>query len=359
MPEGLDSISPITTFPVEREPTPRKKVLIFGQGPVIDAETRLKAQEAHEVFKEANVEGSNIRAGINFWSEDISLAAVELYKLNPHQEFIVMGGQTGGKVYASEAALIKASMVEKGIPPELISTEEDSTDTIENLVNMLNMGTVDYGKTFDVICAPYHSMRLKFLMKLYDIPFDQVFRSDAVIKYTKRREIERSESGEVRPLQELLDQLELRLDLNNSDYYQTQKGTENRPYVDRLITDDVLIRELIEYPEKWLSYVPKINDEEKVQRILRNAKKWYTFVDDEGIIHDRLMERFGIDITGNLAEVKKQLARLTHHGVEAKVWDNMKKENPLKGWDKESEYRLHIILGMQGFDENPEINTQG
>lgn len=320
----------------EPEKTTAKKILLFGQGPVINSESRLKSNDP------TNTSGSE---AINFWSEDIVKAAVELYRQDPNTEFIVMGGQTGGDAYKSEAYLIGEMLQKEQIPAGVIRLEQQSSDTVENIVNYLNLYSDKQKVSFDAVCAPYHTMRLKLLTKLFNIQTETIYRSDAVLRESIGRNFDWTQSinsEKNRRLLEQLNELDNRLDLNdvnpNPDkpkktvYFDKQKGTEQRTVNDRWVTDDVLMRELIEFPEKWLSYLPRLNDDQQIRTILENAKDWYTYHDEHGQQRNYLTERLGFDVLGDIEEVKKRLKDIRYNGIEITQFNNMKADNISKSW---------------------------
>ncbi len=267
---------------IEKAPLTGDILLVFGQGPVIDSDSRLKAGDAMIAQGKEDV---------SFLSQDQANAASLLYKRGAIKNIVNLGGNTGGKDpegkdYKSEAELIADYMVKFGIPESAIGLEQLSNDTLENIRNFLNIyDTHDeikkQGFQFDILVAPFHGPRVNILMQLFDLPVRHTFHSTEVIRYAARAV---PGGGDVVGLttdssqwnNEELSRIEDMVDLNDPTKYSKQKkGSESRDILDRYVKDEMWTRELLEYPEKWLPEVGKILNSNRVGRILQKVEVLY------------------------------------------------------------------------------------
>lgn len=308
------------------EGTPNGSLLIFGQGPVIDKATRTIPQRG------LTTPGNE---DVNLWSKNLVKAASELYKHGQVPEIIVMGGRTGGAQYKSEAEIIKQYLNAEGIPENVIVTEEDSTDTIANLINMINMkdaqGIGDKEK-YQILSAPYHVSRVQILMQLFKIPFNHVFSSDEVLRFVARNNTEDPSLWNMK----LLTEIDARLDPNSNLYYQKQQGLEKREYAERLIFDDIFTRELLEYPESWLGRVADIKNPDKRNEILDGVEKLWP---------GTLLNKFRINRKLDLPEeIRVKLAKIQKNPLSQKKIQEWIEQNKTVGWPKEVETRLLTLI---------------
>ncbi len=276
---GESSIAPELITPPAAEvkkPTPNP-ILIFGQGPVIDKVTRTMPIKGYTPLGEE---------AVNFWGENLAKAASIMYKQNHDQQIIVMGGRTGGENYDSESNLIAKELVKHGVPESAIKNEKLSKETIVNLLGlyrMLRSGEIK-GEAFDIMGAPHHVARIKVLMRLFDIPFTNAFSADEVLRWKVRNNNE--ESGRWDDAK--LNAIERRLQMNTDEYYAVKFGEEKKPYRERMLFEDVLIRELLERPESWLGRVAEIDDPIKRRTILEKADRLYSDGKSESMLLKRI-----------------------------------------------------------------------
>jgi hypothetical protein len=263
----------------------------------------------------------------------MAAATIELHKRGEAHQITIMGGKTGGNPYASEAELIARNIMNspektQDIP---ITLENASLDTIENLVNFLNMHTDAQlnGVQFDILCSSYHITRLQLLFKLFDIPKGNIFSAEEVLRFAAKpsqsinEEIDSSLCDEeIDSTQwdiEKLTAIENQLNPNlSTNFYFNQKGAETRDVLDRRIAENALIYELLAFPEKWLSYVGKLNSDTRVLAILQQTEVLYPGM---------LRQKYGIDImtaASNLTDIRTVLDNIkyTGSGVE---WEKFKK----------------------------------
>jgi len=309
----------------ETAKTSNGPLLIFGQGPVIDKATRVIPQEG------LNTPGDE---DINFWSKNQVLAAAELYKRGQVPEIIVMGGQTGGEQYKSEAELIKQDLITSGVPENVVTTEEKSPDTIANLIDMINIrdeqGVGDKEK-YQILGSPYHISRIQILMRLFRIPFNHVFSSDEMLRFVARDNKVDASSWDT----ELLTEIEKRLDSSSDLYYRKKRGLEKRDYADRLIFDNILIRELLEYPESWLGRVADITNLTRQNEILEQVDKLWP----------EILQKFGINKElDSPEEIKVKLSQIKKIPLSQEKIQEWIEQNKTIGWPKEVEARLNVLI---------------
>lgn len=278
----------------EAEKSSLDAILIFGQGPIIEKETRGRAMD---------VSGEKGSEDINLWSKNLAEAAAQLYKRGQTREIIVMGGRTGGAEYSSEADLIAKTIEGHGVPSEAIKREDRSANTLENLVNVLNdyLDKDPQGKNLGILTANYHLPRTQMLMELFGIPYKTAFSAEEVLRYVAREKKEWDE-------QKLLE-IERLLDMNEASkipvsavdktdiYFQTKQGVEKKNIVKRGQEEDVWSRALLEVPAYWLGYLGRLNDIERVrqalarqdQQMLRDKFDIVLNVDTDDILRKKLL----------------------------------------------------------------------
>lgn len=293
--ESTTRAQPLLSPEAERSTKP--PLLIFGQGPVIDSATREKAS------------GTNTKPGeedVNFWSKNLAEAAAILYKKGATRQIIVMGGKTGGDQYSSEAQLIAKHLLQLGIPQADIKLENQSTNTLENIVFMLNR-YFDSPESFskeqkaNILAVHYHVLRVKILMELFGIPVQDAFSSDEVLRFAARDQ----EFWNNAQLQEI----ERRLNINNADYYQNKMGTEAKPILRRHQEDDAFIRALLEVPEYWIPYLGKIQNPSRLHTILQNVHTLFPdYLTSLGIDITNIQDESGTikeEVQSKLSQVKR------------------------------------------------------
>lgn len=342
----------------EFAPASPPPLLVFGQGPVIDKVTRDKPTEA-------TLPGTE---DINLWSDDLAKAAAILVKTGEVSQIVVMGGPTGGETFQPEAVLIKQRMEEYGVPDSDVRTENNSRDTLENIINMVNMRK-DQGQSlesFNILGADFHMARIHLLMQLFNLPVKHEFSAESVLMLAARikegtqsvegiKELERVTKLNPDLLNNMylpsFQQLVNMTNLNTSDFFREYRGatgsefvektgTETRDFSYRRIKDDIWTRELLEMPESWLGTVTKINDPVLRKSIVRHADKIYA-----GILN----KKFGIDIENetdeSLLEKLSAIKKIPLTSEEIKQWEI---ENLIPGWPKEVSDRLELLLDERG-----------
>lgn len=331
---------------------PPNPILIFGQGPVIDKALGVKPLQG---VIHSPIGGE----GINFWAENLAKAASVMYGQNHDQQIIVIGGKTGGEDYDSESNLIAKELAKYGVPETAIKRENLSKDTIANLLNLDKMmkNKEVVGKAFDIMGAPFHVTRIKVLMQLLDIPFDNALSSDEILRWKASTSSDQTE----------LNTIERRLDMNNNDFYWTKFGEESKPYKGKILFEDVLTRELLERPESWMGRIAEIEDPEKRRRILEKTERIYSDDDDEqnnrSTSVKKLLVRIGVNLLKkpsflkikydiNLKkdsdeEIKQKVSKIKKTDLsqdEIKEWE---KQTQTTGWPEEVKRRSDKLIKLR------------
>lgn len=286
----------ITSIPEVQKPS-LDAILVFGQGPVINRVTREHAAS------DKTQPGSE---DINFWSHTLAQAAIELHKRKVTQRVIVMGGRTGddpgtGLTYKAEAQIIGEDLKKASVPADL---EMSSTNTLENLVNLLNEHPGIEKSRLGILGANQHIGRLRVLMELFDIPYQHVFSSEEVIRFAAR---DRDKWD-----QDTLLEIEQRLDMNAASrkplsgkdkelgkgYYRQKVGTEQKTVYRRFQEEDVWRQVLDEIPEYWIGYLGRLHDVGRARTILQ--KRGEEFLSE-------IKRRFIIDLADSDKELLSKL----------------------------------------------------
>lgn len=89
--------------------------------------------------------------------------AIKYLDNNPNTKVILSGGITKGNTI-SEASYMKDYLIKNGIDPNIITLEDKSIDTVENIENCLNY--IDIKDKVILISSNYHILRSKMICKL-------------------------------------------------------------------------------------------------------------------------------------------------------------------------------------------------
>lgn len=295
-------------------------LLVFGQGPVIDRVTRVKAQDAETIPGDEDM---------NFWGHSLALAASILNRDGVSPEIIVMGGKTGGEAYASEAELIRDRLVESGVPSEVIKLEQSSTNTLENIVNFMDLYLgEDPDREFDLLGTIYHIDRIELLMDLFGISWSQSFASHDVIREAMEDGflfLQVATAVEARSVLKIPISPEQEAD---SDFYERQLGVEQKTYCERAYEEDAFTRMLLEVPEYWMTYLGRIKHDSLLTRVLRNL----------AAVFPGYLESLGIDPAGTepaaLERARAILGPIPRPSIAQWILDEMPKGWPQETWDK-------------------------
>lgn len=263
---------------------PLDDLIVFGQGPVVNIETKMKPQADNAIVE---VEAIS-------WMKSISRAAGELKKAGVVKRIILTGGRTGGESYPSEAELMKKILMEEyGIPEEDIIVENKATNTLENLVYVLN--AVDKNpeehKKIGLLGADFHLARIRLLTKLFGINNSQAFSAESIFRLIAYK-------SDDKLLHHLLDRRlnpnddlsypESRLDwhkfqelatdektqqpsksaLKAKTYFEEFSGEEKKGIVVRMRGENQWTYGLLEIPAYWVGYLGYLDDEQKLRTLL-------------------------------------------------------------------------------------------
>lgn len=301
-------------------------LLVFGQGPVINKDTREQAEKAQT---EPGTED------VNFWSQTLAEAAAELFKRGQTREIVVMGGRTGGGQYGSEAELISKYLQEFGVPKDRIRLEDRSTNTLENITNALN-AYLDKDKeqyqNLGILGTNYHISRIRLLMEMFGIDYKTVFSAEEVLRYVARFDVEGREK-EVWD-QKALAEFERRLDMNEAGkvptYYGQKLGMERNTVARRGQEEDVWSKALLEIPQYWIGYLGSLENTARIREVLTKTQ-------DPEI----LRERFGIDLASDSDEtLRKKLLAIKRRLPDVD-------QSILEGWPQSTQEKLEGIVSQR------------
>lgn len=316
--------------PVEPEKKPFDVLLVFGQGPVIGKESRLPAGDSGEENED-----------VNFWSKEMSKAAKILYDEKQVGKVIVMGGKTGG-ASNSEGALIAKPLQKAGVPVE---TEEGSTNSLENLVNLINEHPeiMEPESKNAIMGSDFHLSRIRQLMEMFEIPYTGVFSAEAVSKYAALQ------IADENILHDLARRLDITADSKKPNiyapgYYLGKKGTEQRGVEDRTRDEAFLSRALLDQPKYWVGYIGGIRNDELMMRLLQKQDP-------------RMLKNiFAVDLSEPPDQIRGKLLPFTKAGDKRvvpspKLW----KEKP---WPKKSVKALEDIVDKRNAAMHPDRTQQ-
>ncbi len=353
-PHHVDSLSEYLKDP-EVKALPRRPgiLLLFGQGPVLNKQTRDKAN---------SVQAGDKTADINYWSKEIASATKALYAAGEGSKVVVMGGKTGGPDFPSEAEFIREYIISDPraeIQTEDVLTEDQSTNTLENLINVCNqyLDSPDHPELKDlpvhVIGSDYHIGRIQLLMELFDIPFNHAFSAESVTRFVAQR------YGDVEKLNELDNRLNINTRIDEHiaeahgvtekqvtvneppDYFDKQKGsetTEKKPTITRLLEEDLWTRFLLSEPAYWVGTLSTITSDARLQRILDNISE----------VMPDWEKPIGVDLTQDLETVRTQLKQVDR--TQVRGLKNLEErpefyhEHIKSGYPEEVERRLERFL---------------
>lgn len=278
----------------EAENPSQKRLLIFGQGPIIDSESRIKAADASTQLGKEDM---------NLWGHGLAEAGAILYKRGVIGEIIVMGGRTGGAGpegdYNSEAEIIKAKLVSFEVPLNAIKLEQTSTNTLENITNFMDqyLSDASEGREFSLLGTDYHIARIRILMELFNIPYQVAFSSEAVLKAVEYEKVRFWNS-------ETLLRLDKQLSLNDTKrvavsdrdaqvkvgFYDDKLGAEQKNYWVRYHEEDAFTRMLLEVPEYWMTYVGRIKNDDQLKKVLSNIDAIFPgYLENLSLSQDRVL----------------------------------------------------------------------
>lgn len=299
--------------------------IMFGNGPVLDGETRTRTDHVHTLPGKED---------IPFWSNNLAKAASILYKHNAAEEFFVMGGRTGGPDYASESEIIREKMKDLEIPSDIIRIEDQSYDTPTNLVHFLNEYTSKDAPiaepTVDILGISSHLHRIRVFAKLFALQVRNAFAAEEVMRYQARKnpqgELDSTQWND-KELQKIEDMLNMK---SPSSFFANQQGIEQQEYGERAFLDNLWVREALTYPER----MPKVIAE------IENDARMYEMVRIQFAVHgEEAMTSLGINLTDNPDKLRAGLRNVNWPILspeeKQKTVAQWKKENISSGWPEE------------------------
>jgi hypothetical protein len=124
-----------------------------------------------------------------------------------------------------------------------------------------------------------------------------------------------------------LQEVEDKINLNEPTKFSSKQEheSERRDVADRYIKDNLYLREIIQYPEKWLPYIARLQNGKRIQAILTQVESLYPSM---------LSEKYGItipaeDIDGaTFDHIKLQLSAIPPYvGLSEETIDEWKEQN--------------------------------
>ena len=94
------------------------------------------------------------------------------YKRNRNCKIIVSGGVTGNNS-VSEASVMRRLLIERNVPVEMITMEENSINTKQNVANCIKL--VDKDSKIVVCSNDYHILRIKLLFLKHGYKVHSIF----------------------------------------------------------------------------------------------------------------------------------------------------------------------------------------
>lgn len=302
-------------------------ILIFGQGPVLNKETRVRSNEDNTMIIE--------EADINMWAKTLATSAYELYKRGQTREFIVLGGRTGGEAYLSEADMIAEEMIRHGVPPEAIQREQRSSNTLENIANVLNdyVDSKSQYRKLGLLGSNFHIPRIKLLMEIFSIPYKGVFSAEEVMRYAAREgeDFNEWDHGMLLEIEKRLDMADAtKTPVSGKDrvnlYYQNKQGEEQKNIARRGQEEDVYTRALLSVPENWLMYVGRLSNTERMLKILARQDQ------------QMLKNKFGIDLAADkYDDIRQKLLAIKRIVLHPDEWISQE-------WPKETIGLLDAVI---------------
>jgi len=247
----------------EREPN-YDAVIIFGYGPV---------GKPIEVAQSKGLPGSQRRTRMELLRTEAKIEAItanELYRKGRANKIIFTGGQSGGEELPSEAELMRDYLEKLGVPSKNIILEAESLNTIENMINVINLigqNPDEYRKLAFLSCG-FHKSRMTKIASEFglQVSSEDIFSAEDILK-----EIKGSSDVRTRRYQELLE------DSLGSEYHEQIMQEEKR------------WERALKHPAYLLPKSEKVGPE--YYRILLRSEKFSKWLENEhGIDTDRLKE---------------------------------------------------------------------
>lgn len=347
-----------------KEP-PSDVAIVFGQGPVQDASTKVKIEEI------AKKEGVSFEEEANTWAKTLAVATGYLREKGQIREAIFSGGRTGGDAFSSEGELMKKDVQKVfGEPPEgTYHVEGSSPKSMANLGLSLNMiddlKTGFEGKSYDklaVVCSKFHAPRVKILSVLYAVN-PEIFTAESVLEVMAHDmtvsddilgkaadTLIPNRDKKIPPRQAILDWLEKRLDFLNIDINRTEEGDyrsfvgggknieekkgpfhyyeqaeavsptagprtlqnenqwnrEGTPVTYKAQSEDRFVYYLVTEPANWMGFLNGIKSDQRLLQIIDNLRQ----------LRPDFLDKVGIKGEDTVASIRAALSSIKRPAIE-------------------------------------------
>lgn len=307
-------------------------IIVFGQGPVIDGNTRTVPS------------GGTKGEDINLWAKTIARAAGEMKYAGMVGNIIITGGKTGGGGFLSEAELMRNILREEypEIPEDEIKLEPTATNTLENFAYTLNAIDTDekshpgsHARTA-FLSGDFHTTRIKELARLYGFSEPEVFSAESIFRLIANRTDDSNLHGLLDRMLSVNDDLSepsSRIQLEDfqrlpseakrnepsrsamkaSTFFEDLLGTEKKGILKRILEEKRWSRGLAEMPKYWVGYLGYLESDERLQKSLDS-------------LSDDMLASVGVDRTDDLNSARQKLLVYTQQD---------KREIPPTEWEHE------------------------
>ncbi len=319
-PGTLDkSISP----DIKNNIKPVDYLFVFGQGPVLDTDTKAKPKDG-EIAKTEAIS----------WMITAARAAGELKLVGAANKIVLTGGKTGGALNRSEAGLMRDILTkEYGIKDKDIILEDKASNTLDNFA--LSLNEIDerqngalHDTSIAVLTADFQLARARLLTDFYGLKIKNAFSSEQIFRFiahlTNNNELHQEldrrlaiqedfsmpesaylpgdwETFIKMPLTEQGKQkTKSKIAPNALTEFEWQENEEGKGIRQRVEFEGYLSRGFQEVPEFWFGFLAKLND-----RLLTSAVQRIQKANPD------LLTKFGITDQTPLATIREALLPYT------------------------------------------------
>lgn len=128
----------------------------------------------------------------------------------------------------------------------------------------------------DVLGSYWMLNRIKTFMKIFQVPVRNAFSAEEVLRFDARALRGRLTLDATKWNAEKLQELDDTVEMNDrSKFYTKQEGTEKRDFHERLLHDNLWVREMMMYPSRLLQPSANIQNDNRVRAIVALATKLY------------------------------------------------------------------------------------
>ncbi len=332
----------------------RLPLLVYGQGPVLSEKPGEIVRMTDSLSfpsrtKQPQTDSSPFDGRMNRWGTEVIKAGRELYRKGTTDRFVIMGGRTDkDKAMAAESELIGRGIAEPFMGEDtvpVIETEKDSSNTFENLVNICNqvLDQPDGPDRVDIMGATFHLTRMKILTKLFDIQYRNVIGASDVMLYS-------AQTAEAMD-HETINEVNFRHD-GNVIYHDTglkravSDFKDEKSSAQKRAEEDLWTRVLLTVPEYSMPYFARIENDDRLVRILQNFDTHFFPETEE---EPSALQKHGI----NLAEDTPQQMREKLASIKRDLPDETTRDEWIAeqkqgiGWPEEVEMKFQQVLYPQ------------